>query len=259
MTDTSESDDEEVLEQHRLEEITIDTLQGVWRHSNGANVTIRGPNVSFSSGDQFGPLTQLEGTVDMDGWQPVLARSTSNRIIWSKAGEDMRIVWSFECDLDDPGHTEEEEVDKTNIVTGKRRRATVDYKALYEQQKKKKALKRAMRQRGEEVSDDDILDGDSDEEDEAPKKKKKKPKEEAEEEEKVDVAALAKELDQPELIAAEKAMEAIKKLKKAKIDLAVLKATKVGLTVNKYRKHSDANVATSAKALVGEWKGLLKK
>lgn len=259
MTDTSESDEEEVLEQHRLEEITIDTLQGVWRHSNGANVTIRGSSVSFSSGDQFGPLTQLEGTVDMDGWQPVLAKSTNNRIIWSKAGEDMRIVWSFECDLDDPGHSDqEEEVDKTNIVTGKRRRATVDYKALYDQQKKKRALKKAMRMRGEAVSDDDILDGDSDEEDEAPKKKKKRPKEDAVEE-KVDVAALAKELDQSELVPAEKAMSAIKKLEKAKVDLAMLKATKVGLTVNKYRKHSDANVAATAKALVGQWKGLLKK
>lgn len=258
MADISESDDEEVLADQRLEEITIDTLQGVWRHSNGAYVTIRGSSVKFSSGDQFGPLTQLEGTVDMDGWQPVLAKSTSNRIIWSKAGEDAIIRWSFESDLDDPGHEQEEEIDKSNIQTGKRKRKTVDYKALYEQQKKKRALKKAMRQRGEDVSDDDILDGDSDEEDEAPKKKKK-PKEEAEGEEKVDVAAIAKELDQPELVAAEQAIKAIKKLKKAKMDLTILKATKVGLTVNKYRKHSDAEVATTAKALVGEWKGLLKK
>jgi len=256
MTDTSESDDEEVLADQQLEEITIETLQGIWRHTNGCLVTVRDGGVVFSSGDRFS-LTEVGSTVDMDGWRPVLTKSTANRISWNKSGEDFKIVWSFERDLEDDDAAEE--VDAGNIRTGKRRRNKVDYRALYEQQKKKRAMKKAMRSRGETVSDDDVLDqvADDDSDGDTPNDEQRAKKSATEGDGRETVAGLKGELDQSEMIDASTAMKVFEKLKKVRMDLTTLKDTKIGIVVNKYRKHADPTVKTTAKALVSAWKTLL--
>ena len=62
---------------------------------------------------------------------------------------------------------------------------------------------------------------------------------------------------QGELKGAGEALASIKRLEAHPMTLADLKATKIGVAVNRYRKHSSALVATQVANMVKDWKSLL--
>jgi len=53
------------------------------------------------------------------------------------------------------------------------------------------------------------------------------------------------------------ALRALVKLMAHPMDLETLKATKIGVSVNPYRKHEQKKVAHYAKEIVGRWKKLV--
>eukprot|EP00931_Biecheleriopsis_adriatica_P122094 TRINITY_DN9710_c0_g1_i2.p1 TRINITY_DN9710_c0_g1~~TRINITY_DN9710_c0_g1_i2.p1 ORF type:complete len:598 (+),score=152.59 TRINITY_DN9710_c0_g1_i2:79-1872(+) len=115
-------------------ELSIDALQGRWRHSyaNLGMLNVRGDAVRFDSGLSF-QLRMLDGVIDMAGWRANQERSTAEVIVWTKAAEPSAVVsWFLEDDLDRPAG-EDEGIDSRNIIEGKRRRQSVDYKALEKQ------------------------------------------------------------------------------------------------------------------------------
>jgi hypothetical protein len=204
----------------------------------------------------------------MDGWRALPEKSSSNKIVWSKEGETS-LHWRFESELEESGALEEE-IETSNIIVGKRRRAGVDYAALD---------KTMAKEAGYE--DDDQ------EHDESAERAKKKarldalagrtepfhvePKKEAKKEVKKEVM-VPKTLTKEELVAintklstegalkpAEEVRGAFTSLQAHPMTLADLKATKIGVTVNKYKKHTNSDIASRAASLVVKWKGLLAK
>ncbi|KAL9179336.1 hypothetical protein ACHAXT_008626 [Thalassiosira profunda] len=57
----------------------------------------------------------------------------------------------------------------------------------------------------------------------------------------------------------EKILDILQRLEKADVDLAVLTETLIGASVSKLKSHEDADVASTAKALVKKWKGIAKQ
>eukprot|EP00931_Biecheleriopsis_adriatica_P122093 TRINITY_DN9710_c0_g1_i1.p1 TRINITY_DN9710_c0_g1~~TRINITY_DN9710_c0_g1_i1.p1 ORF type:complete len:706 (+),score=213.91 TRINITY_DN9710_c0_g1_i1:303-2120(+) len=92
-----------------------------------------GENVGQSELEQLKTGVPGEGVIDMAGWRANQERSTAEVIVWTKAAEPSAVVsWFLEDDLDRPAG-EDEGIDSRNIIEGKRRRQSVDYKALEKQ------------------------------------------------------------------------------------------------------------------------------
>lgn len=249
-----DSSEDEVDVDQLLEEITIDSVKGQWEHSLGASIKVLGSQAHFDGGSIY-ELQQEGNTVTIDGWKAVVGKSTANRVVWSKDGELSH--WNFEGELAQEGKADDEGIDETNIVKGKRRRTQVDYKELMKAEKER-LLKKKKLEGGassgnyfEDGLDDDSEDDDSDEEPPPPKAAPVTLE---------DVKDVNKALTAGEaMLPAAEVLPLLSKLARFDMSLEALKETKVGVAINKYRKHESEDVKTRALFLVKKWKALLSK
>jgi hypothetical protein len=237
-----------------LEEITAEVLKGRWLHSGGDYLNCSEGSVKFDEGLQF-TMETVDNTVEMEGWRALPEKSTSNKIVWGKEGE-ASIFWRFESEYEDPSALDEE-VEASNIITGKRRRTGVDYAALDKTMAK-------------EAGYEDEEDKDHDEVAERARKKAKMDALAGRPEAKKEV--VPKKLSGEELTAintllgsagdlksAEEVRGAFASLQAHPMTLAELKATKIGVTVNRYKKHTNSGIKSQAAECVVKWKTLLSK
>lgn len=268
MSDSESSSEDEVEATDMLEEITIDSLKGRWMHKNGIYLNVRGADAEFDGGDSYA-LTQVGNSVEIDGWKAVVDKSTANKVIWAKEGESTS-HWLFEGDIEEAGELDEE-VSKDNIVTGKRRRAGVDYAAL-----------------NKKLDEEEGKEEDDDEDAEITEKKRKKARlddlarssssssyNSFRSEKKVASTkpAVMKQLSAEELTrirtelgtegsmkSADEVLPLVKKLEcHGAMTVDILKATKIGVAANRYRKHPNSAVAARFSDVVKSWKKLLAK
>mmetsp|Transcript_36089 Transcript_36089/g.70949 ORF Transcript_36089/g.70949 Transcript_36089/m.70949 type:complete len:258 (-) Transcript_36089:236-1009(-) len=255
----SESSDDEVNEDQLLELINIETLKGQWEHQHGASIRVIENRASFEGGETY-TIEEDGSTVTLDGWKAVPEKSTANKIFWVK-GEEQGF-WSFEGEIaGEDGKVDDEGIDSSNIVSGKRRRTNVDYKAILAREKEM-AKKRKQAEGGsgggggyfDNLEDTDDSDEGDEEEEEAPAPGKPAPAAVTLEDVKKIAADMTASTD---LLAEPVVSPLLNKLSKFKMTIDVLKETKVGLLVNKYRKHSSQAVKDKAIYLVKDWKSLL--
>ncbi|CAJ1398934.1 unnamed protein product [Effrenium voratum] len=122
--------EEEEQEAFRL---SIESLQGRWRHSVSSlgMLCVKGRSVKFVDGSSYELKELSPGRIDMCGWQTVAARSSPEVIVWSLESDPATTCnWLLEEDVD---QNTLEGLDSRNIIQGKRRRAKVDYAALERQ------------------------------------------------------------------------------------------------------------------------------
>lgn len=270
MSDSDSSgSEEEIDETLLLETIDLDNLKGRWKHSFGDHLNVVGDDVRFDQGTTF-TLIVAGDTVRLDGWAASVSKSTANRIQWEKEGEKA-MSWRFEGELEkDDVNAEVDEVNSENIVTGKRRRAGVDYAALN---------KKLDEEEGKEQDDDG-----SDDEESRRRKKKARMDElassfsssssswKSSKEPKKKSSSSTTNLSPAELIrvrdqlgmdgalkGADEVLGLVKKLERHSMDLAGLKSSKIGKAANRYRKHTNSVISSRMSALVTKWKGLLSK
>jgi len=108
--------------------LNVDALQGRWRHSS-ANLgmfVVRGDVVKFDSGLAFPIIQHANKSLEVSGWVASQALSAADEIAWVK--DDFMCKWFLEDDIDRPEDIAG--LNPGNIVTGKRVRQKVDYKAL---------------------------------------------------------------------------------------------------------------------------------
>lgn len=263
----ADSSEEEILEGQTLETITLEDLVGHWEHSGGAAIKVVGPRANFEGGDIY-TLEEKNNTVHIDGWVALPEKSSKNKIFWSKEGEGTA-YWSFEGEIVEEGGTVDDEgIDETNIVKGKRRRTNVDYKVLLKQEeerlRKKAKLEGApsgshFEQGFEDDDDDDDVEEEGDEGDDEEEEEEVKPKKP------VVVAITLDEIKQiasklagaKDLFSDQEVLPMLTKLAKFDMNLDALKETKIGVEINKYRKHNSEDVKTRALFLIKKWKSLL--
>jgi len=285
--ESDDDDDVEVKEDHKLETITTERLQGKWKHSSDFFLTVRKSRVKCKTGQKY-KLVEVGNTVELVGdstpWKAVPSKSSAQKIHWESAEDGAYgVQWHFEGVLknkaeeaqDDDDQLEDDvEIDKSLILDTKRRRNKVDYVRLDKKLGKDPAagdialpgdkvlmapppgsLKRksATSEARARIEQDRKRSRDGGEADERPKKKR---------EMKVlstaELEQLFKQLDgKIESIAPKDALMALSKLMYHPMDIPTLKATKLGVAVNPYRKHPDDKVGRYAKEVVKRWKNLL--
>lgn len=285
MSDSEGSSDSEIPEESILAEITFATCKGRWQHSLGDYITNRGDSdVVFDQGLRF-TLEAVDNTVMLDGWRAVPEKSSANKITWTKDGEKA-MFWRFENEVETDADDLKEEVSEDNIVTGKRRRKGVDYAALNKKMNQEQgfeddeeggdfdAVQDAERKRARKKAKLDSLaqslSGSSSSTSQysssssvsssssapAAKKKPLPPKKLSNEE----LIRIRDQLGlEGPLKPADVVLTALKQLERHPMELDHLKATKIGVVVNRYRKHTNAALAPRIQALVKTWKGLLPK
>jgi hypothetical protein len=262
----SEEDDEDQEEESTTfaeEGLRVADLQGIWRHSLvGANITVRGPHVTFPDSTVY-TLSEQNRTCELDGWTAIVNKSDKNIIVWSKPDEK-NVKWDFESPLEDL-EVPEPEVDASNIITSKRTRKAIvgGYKEL---NKKLDEEKKAP------TSQPSIYDSD---EEERPRKKSKvslpRSKEAASSSSSssiplklavvapasaAEVKNLSERLSLVPSITTPEIHSALAALSKYKMTLPVLQSSGVGKAVNLLRKHADEEVGRKATVLIMDWKKL---
>ena len=113
-------------------DVTLDALQGMWKHSWGMQVTVRGTCVRLDNGCKplkLKPVSLKHGrqSFELDDWAIDDAKSSADRIVWVHA-DGRTAEWVFEDEKD-----KEVGVDLSNIVHGKRKRSVLDYRKFDEQ------------------------------------------------------------------------------------------------------------------------------
>eukprot|EP00472_Partenskyella_glossopodia_P010625 CAMPEP_0197527696 /NCGR_PEP_ID=MMETSP1318-20131121/22593_1 /TAXON_ID=552666 /ORGANISM="Partenskyella glossopodia, Strain RCC365" /LENGTH=265 /DNA_ID=CAMNT_0043082473 /DNA_START=75 /DNA_END=869 /DNA_ORIENTATION=+ len=263
-----------------MEALTIKEIEGIWNHSLGSVVTVRGNKASFSNGLEF-ELKEEGNSILMDGWKASLSKSTAEEIVWRKKGQ-FDLTWSFEGELLD---LEGAGIESSNIVRGKRRRGMADYRKLNEEIKHEEML--AKRERERLAKEQQALD--------LIRQRKRRKQAEAEQAEQAEQAGEASSTAKTSTSAAEKPMkpitqeellklkeellklrenlqpggkavsqdknavlEALSKLESAKMDVEMLAKTLIAKALNPYRKHADFEIASRSKALFSKWKQIFK-
>jgi len=279
----------EVDPESALEKLAIEDLQGRWLHSGGDYFNVRGSSVKFDLGGEY-TVVEVDNTVELDGARANVAKSTTQKIIWEKGEESMS--WRFESELqetEDGSVQPDLDVDTSNIITGKRRRREVNYvmanKELEEKEGKdddeddfdaqrEKAKKKLLSSapKSSITSSSSSSSSASSSSSQRPsssssvptptaKKLKPAPVEELPPPKKLSLDELNSIRDQLGveglLKPAEVVAPLIKQLERHPMELGELKSTKIGVALNRYRKHTHAGVNARVTKLVTSWKSLM--
>mmetsp|Transcript_7648 Transcript_7648/g.17585 ORF Transcript_7648/g.17585 Transcript_7648/m.17585 type:complete len:163 (-) Transcript_7648:25-513(-) len=109
-------------------ELTLDALQGRWRHSVAklGMLTVRETSVVFDEGNTHTLIERAPGRIEMAGWFTVQEQSCDDAIVWVNRSGSQYVRWLLEEDADAPGASSAlEALDSRNIIHGKRRRIKV--------------------------------------------------------------------------------------------------------------------------------------
>lgn len=133
----------------RVFELSMDSLQGRWRHSSPAlgMFTVKNATATFDNGSSYTIRRNADEQIELLGWQVSEAKSTPEKIVWTKDGGDS-CAWH----LEDEVNTSLPEVNVKNIISSKRHRGDVDYKAL------DREMRREEGRRAAPVRDEDSED-----------------------------------------------------------------------------------------------------
>jgi len=255
--ESSEDDVEDEVGDRHLDEITIDTLQGTWKHSLGMTISAKGSRLKFENGEKY-DLVVVGNTVELMGWKAVPEKSSANTIKWHKAdGSDGgEISWSFQSDNAPEGSGTKnyddglEAMDDSNIVTSKRRRTKCDYVRM----------NRLLGGKGPKRAKTEADAPTESPEPEPEPEPIRAPKPEVPMTED-DVASAAAELQAAgkDLKPRRYMLPLVERLLKFDMSIEVLSSTKIGKAMHPYRKHQDPVIAQKVSSVISHWKALIKR
>merc|ERR1712166_1321041 len=264
--DSSEDSDEEDVGDKHLEEVTLDTLQGTWKHSLGMTVRVKGDRIKFIENKEKYDLTPSGNSVEMitgyGNWIAKPETSSGSTIRWRKVKDDdgAEITWSFQSECTEEGTGKKshddglESMDEDAIITTKRRRTNVDYVRMNKQMGGKGPKRTTERTASE------FLAAHSAPEPEPERVPKAEPKVEVPLTED-DVAAAAEELQAAgkELKPRRYMLPLLTKLQHFEMTIDVLTSTKIGKALHPYRKHEDQVISKQVSVVISKWKALIKR
>ena len=268
--DSSEDSDEEDVGDKHLEEVTLDTLQGTWKHSLGMTVRVKEDRIKFIENKEKYDLIPSGNSVEMvtgyGNWIAKPETSSGSTIRWRKVKDDdgTEITWSFQSDSTEEGTGKKsyddglEAMDETAIITTKRRRTNVDYvrlNRLMGGKGKKRTTENDVAERTTQIED-----AQSAPEPQPERAPKAEPKVEVPLTED-DVAAAAEELQaaRKELKPRRYMLPLLTKLQSFKMTIDVLTSTKIGKALHPYRKHDDQVISKQVSVVISKWKALIKR